>query len=122
MKVTFYNIRLTLATLLALACLAACTPEMNWREMPAAEGALRVAFPARPTEAVRELPAGEHALAFHLMAAKAGDGVFAVGHARLPPGLDETQRASLQQALEASLARNLQADDMRRRSVSVRPL
>lgn len=121
MNVTFYYIRLALAALL-LACLASCTPEMNWRELPAADGALRVAFPARPTEAVRELPAGQHALTFHLTAAKAGEGVFAVGHARLPPGLDEARRAALREALETSLARNLQAGEVQRRSVSLRPL
>lgn len=109
------------AVLLLLACLmAACTPTYNWREMPAADGAVQVAFPARPQTQTRELPVGDTRLPFTLTAATVGDAVFAVGHLVLPEGADAATRERYRQALEDSLARNLQATETARRDVQIR--
>lgn len=105
-----------------LALLAACTPEHNWREMPAADGAVRVAFPSRPHAETRELPIAGESVPFTLMASVVGNTVFAVGHLDLPPHVAGTtaEQAKYRQVLEDSLARNLQAKDMERRTVQVR--
>ncbi|GAA5232827.1 hypothetical protein GCM10025795_11300 [Verticiella sediminum] len=111
--------RLAWLALAALA-LAACTPTYNWREMPVADGALRVAFPGKPDTQTRELPLGEHPMTFQLTAAEAGGAVYAVGHGRMPAGMAPDQRAALREALEQSLSANLQAARTERRTAVVR--
>lgn len=105
-----------------LTLLAACTPEHNWREMPAAEGSVRVAFPSRPQSETRELPLAGETVPFTLMASVVGNTVFAVGHLDLPPGVADTEleQTRYKQVLEDSLTRNLQASGMERRNVQVR--
>lgn len=111
-----------LGAAILLTLLAACTPEHNWREMPAADGAVRVAFPSRPQSETRDLPLGGESVPFTLTASVVGNTVFAVGHLDLPPGTADTaaEQARYKQVLEDSLARNLQASGMERRNVQVR--
>lgn len=111
---------LAAAALLAAGLASACTPTYNWREMPAADGAINVAFPARPKTETRELPMGGHTAPFTLTAASVNDAIFAVGHVVLPPHLDATGREAYRAALEDSLARNLQATARERRDVQIR--
>lgn len=105
-----------------LTLLTACTPEHNWREMPAADGAVRVAFPSRPHSETRDLPLAGESVPFTLTAAMVGNTVFAVGHLDLPATTADTtlEQARYKQVLEDSLARNLQASQVERRSVQVR--
>lgn len=105
-----------------LTLLAACTPEHNWREMPAAGGSVTVAFPSRPQSETRELPLAGQPVPFTLMASMVGNTVFAVGHVDLPESAAGTasEQARYKQVLEDSLARNLQASQVERRSVQVR--
>jgi len=112
----------TLAAAFLLAALTACSPRLDWREMPAADGAVQVAFPARPHSETRELPVAGQPVPFTLTAAAAADAVFAVGYMDLPADVaaDPAQREQYVAAMEDSLARNLQADQTQRRAVQVR--
>ncbi len=100
----------------------ACSPALDWREMTAADGAVRVAFPARPHSQTRSLPVAGVPVPFTLTAATVDGAVFAVGHLDLPEGIasDETQRRQYKQVLEDSLTRNLQAGEAQRRAIQVR--
>lgn len=116
-----FSLRSLLVATLALLLLA-CSPELDWREMPAADGSVRVAFPARPDSETRPLPVAGEALPFTLTTARAAGAVFAVGYLDLPPAVagDDSQRAHFQGVLEESLTHNLQADEIVRRTVEVR--
>ncbi|WP_255032079.1 hypothetical protein [Bordetella genomosp. 1] len=90
------------AGLMALL-LAACSPSYNWRELTVADGRVRAAFPAKVRSETRELPMPGHTLAFTLSSAQVGDGVFAIGHAVLPPDLSAQARRQLGEAAQRSL-------------------
>lgn len=94
--------------LLAAACLAACTPEYNWREMDVADGRARAAFPARVQTEQRAVTLAGRQLTFSLTSAQVGQSVFAVGHAAVPA--DPQVRQILREALVASLYDNMGAE------------
>lgn len=109
----------------ALACLlvlGACSPKLDWRELSAADGVVRVAYPAKANSQTRPLAIAGRELPFTLTAAAVGRAVFAVGHVDLPPEVaqDETTRALYVQALEESLAQNIGADAIERRNIEIR--
>lgn len=96
----------------AWACallLAACTPTYNWREVAIADGAATATFPARVQTDTREIALENQPLRFSLTSARAGDAVFAVGYAPLPPALaaDAAGQRRLAAALIRSLHQNL---------------
>lgn len=111
-----------LLAIVIVTAFTACSPALDWREMPAADGTVRVAFPARPKSETRPLSIAGEPVPFTLTAATVKGAVFAVGYLDLPASLvdDEEKRQQYKQALEDSLARNLQAEDIQRRAVSVR--
>lgn len=111
---------LAASVFLAAGLLGACTPTFNWREMPAADGVVVVAFPARPQTETRTLPVAGGSAAFTLTAAEVDGAIFAVGHIVLPPAIDAADRDRYRAALEDSLARNLNATERTRRDVQIR--
>jgi len=115
------NVYRRVVAILALVVLAACSPRLDWRELSAADGMVRVAFPAKAHSQTRPLDVGGEELPFTLTAATVGRAVFAVGYMDLPPtAQDETTRQRYIQALEDSLAQNLAAERIERRSVEIR--
>jgi len=108
------------ATMLVL--MVACSPSLDWREMSAADGSVRVAFPAKPRSETRPLPVEGRELPFTLTAATVKGAVFAVGYLDLPANVadDTEKREAYRRALEDSLTRNLQAGDVHREQVPVR--
>ncbi|VFR38884.1 hypothetical protein ANT2_4113 [plant metagenome] len=75
-----------MAGLLVLLALAGCSPEYDWRELDAAGGRVRAAFPAKVIDDTRRVTLAGHEIPFTLEAARRGNTVFAVGHIVLPPG------------------------------------
>lgn len=65
--------------MLAVALLAACSPKMDWREMPVADGRARVLFPAKPATFTRETTLNGKGYAMTLTAARIGSAQFAAG-------------------------------------------
>ncbi|ANN80723.1 hypothetical protein BAU07_23345 [Bordetella flabilis] len=96
---------------LCVALATACTPTYNWREIAVADGAVRANFPARVQTDTREIVLAGRSLRFSLTSARVGDGVFAVGHAPLPPELagDVAGQRKLADGMLAALHQNLGA-------------
>jgi hypothetical protein len=96
---------------LCVVLATACTPTYNWREIAVADGAVRANFPARVQTDTREIMLAGRSLRFSLTSARVGDGVFAVGHAPLPPELagDVAGQRKLADGLLAALHQNLGA-------------
>jgi hypothetical protein len=94
---------------LATVCiglLAACSPKLDWREMPFADGRARVLFPAKPVTVTRETNLGGKGYAMTLTAARVGNAQFAAGTIAVAPG-QEPQAA---QAWAKSMLANAQVN------------
>lgn len=100
--------------------LAGCSPTHDWRELSAADGAIRVAFPAKPVSETRPLPVGERMLPFTLMAAEADGAVFAVGHLEVPAMGEGPSSDEIGAALADSLVRRFPEAHVRREPVTIR--
>lgn len=100
---------------LALACsvlfLAGCSPEYNWREMDAADGLARAAFPARMQSETRPLTLADTELTFTLSVATVKNAMFAVGGAPFPADVrsDTAERRAIGEALAHAAYANLGA-------------
>lgn len=97
------NAGCALAGIALLLALAGCSPSYNWRELLLADGRIQAAFPAKVQAETRDLDAQGTSLRFTLSSARVGDGVFAVGHAPLPPGLPARTREQLAEGVQRSL-------------------
>lgn len=73
---------------LATALLAACYPELDWRELQWRDGNFAIMFPARPKEVTREVRLGGAVLELHMVSAEVDDMAFGVAYADLPAGVD----------------------------------
>ena len=71
----------------ALALLAGCYPDLDWRELQWHEGGFAVMFPARPKETTRDITLGGTTLELHMLSAEVNDMAFGVGYADLPAGV-----------------------------------
>ncbi|GAA4341938.1 hypothetical protein GCM10023144_43250 [Pigmentiphaga soli] len=114
--------RLRIAFAWVVLLLAACSPKYDWREMPAADGAVRVAFPSRPQSETRDVDVGGHTLSLTFTVAQIDTSVFAVGHARLPPAVrdDPAEMAKVADGFEEVLRANLQGSQTGRRDVALK--
>jgi hypothetical protein len=77
--------RFALAAVLALA---ACAPELDWREFSSPEGRFAVMLPGRPAQAAREIPLAGAKVPMHMTSVQVSGMAFGVGYADLPPGTD----------------------------------
>jgi len=113
---------LRLFFVLALGLLAACSPKFNWREMPAADGAIRVTFPARPKPDRRDVDIAGHTLPLSFDIAPVDTSIFAVGHVVLPESImaDPAELAKVADAFEEVLRANLRGTLAHRRDVTLR--
>ncbi len=95
----------TLTILATVLALAACSPEFNWRQVQLEHTGLPALLPGKPVTSHRSLDFEQHVLDFYLTTATAGDQIYTVGHALLPPELqqDEAARMRLYQAVQKSL-------------------
>jgi hypothetical protein len=98
-------VRLLLVLAACLASMLACTPRMDWREMPAANGQLVVLFPAKPVSATRTLPLAGQSYALTMTAARVGSAQFAAGHLEAANG----QAESAARAWAAAMLANIDA-------------
>ncbi len=99
----------TAVLVLMLTLLAACSPKFNWREMPAADGAVTVTFPAKPKADQRDVDVAGHKMRLAFSIAQVDSSVFAVGHAQLAPEVlaDPAELAKVADAFEEVLRANL---------------
>lgn len=102
--------------------MAGCSPQFDWRELSAADGVLRIAFPGKPRSETRQLPIAGIELPFTLAAVEAGGSLFAVGYIDLPPEVVKNRDDAQDyiRTLEESLTRNLQGEQTARNQVQIR--
>ncbi|MEI6301091.1 MAG: hypothetical protein WCR74_06570 [Betaproteobacteria bacterium] len=80
------------AAVTALACLtltltlAACYAELDWREVPSAQGRYSITLPAKPQEHTRTLNSSAGEVSMTMASAQAAGWVFGVGYADYPSG------------------------------------
>jgi hypothetical protein len=108
----------------ALMLAAGCTPKFDWREMPAANGAVRVTFPAKPKTATNEVDVAGHTLPLSFTVAEVDNSVFAVGYAKLPDAVlnDPAELAKLADAFEGVLQANLGGTIKTRKEIGLKQL
>jgi len=71
---------------LAALLLAACSPTLNWREVPLAPGTSVALLPCKPDHATRSVPLGGVPTELDVAGCEAGGATFAVMVATLPEG------------------------------------
>jgi hypothetical protein len=95
----------------AALCLAACAPELDWREFVSPEGRYAVMLPGRPAHDAREVPLAGAKVAMHMTAVQMSGMAFGVGYADLPPGTDaERAIAEGRDALVRNIAGRVTAE------------
>ena len=95
----------TLLTALFGCLLMACTPALNWRELPAADGHLRALFPAKPVTVTRQWRLEETTRPMTLTAARIDGAQFAAGYVPV----NGTQGQSIARAWAQAMLANIQA-------------
>jgi hypothetical protein len=98
--------RIAWALFLALAMLlAACYPELDWREVSPAGGGFTVLMPARPEMAQRQIVFGGVALVMSMTSVHREGMAFGAAYADIPP--DYARNAELLAAARDALVRNI---------------
>jgi hypothetical protein len=80
--------------IVAMALLAACYAELDWREVTSPEGRFAVLLPGKPTRDVRTIMLAGAAVKMHMYAVQVAGMAFGVGYADLPQGLDAARAVS----------------------------
>ncbi len=97
--------RLILIPALALL-LAACSPALNWREVPLANGELKALLPCKPDRASRKQNLATHDLDIAMAGCEAGGALYAVSVAELPA---PDRALAVQVQWQANLLENMRA-------------
>ena len=91
----------------ALALLAACSSELDWRELKAADTGFSASLPGRAVEESRPL-AGRAGVTMHQWSARGRHTVFAVGYADFPK-LDERTLEEVRDTLVANIGGRIES-------------
>lgn len=102
---------------LALAALlAACAPELDWRELHWEEGGLKVLLPGKPSKSARAIALGGETVSMQMLQTQMAGMAFGVAYAPLPHG----DRGALLSAARDVLLRNIAGTLTGEREVEVR--
>lgn len=102
---------------LALAALlAACAPELDWRELHWEEGKLKLLLPGQPSQSTRDVVLGGEKVALKMLQTQLAGMAFGVAYAPLPPG----DPGVLLPAARDALLRNIEGRLLTEREVEVR--
>ena len=106
-----FRLCLAVGGLLCIANLAACSPQYNWREWTAEDGAVRAFFPARPQTEQRVVTLAEAELDYRMTVATVNDAMFAVAKAALSAGDrgDPARAVTIARAVGRGVYTSLQA-------------
>jgi hypothetical protein len=105
-----------LATLLAVACLAGCSPKYNWRDYASADATYRVMFPAKPSTFTREIDLDGMKVPMTMTAAEIEGATFAVGTALAP---DAARAQAAVAAMRIALVRNIDGHVTREKNTAL---
>lgn len=93
-----------------LVLLAACYPDLDWREVRSDEGGFSVLLPTKPRIDSQSIPAQGYPLQLHQWSSKARQTAFAIGYADLPrPGSDAL--TVMREALLRNISGKVISDD-----------
>lgn len=95
-----------LASLLAVAALAACSPKFNWRDYNSPEAPFQVMFPDKPAVHTRSVDLDGMKVNMTMTAAEIDGTVFAVGTAEAP---DAAKAEAALAAMKTALVNNIGA-------------
>lgn len=96
------------AVAVAVALLAACSPEFNWREVHAPDGDYRVMLPGKPASMTRDIRLEDLSVPMTMQGARVDESSFTVAVAKLPDGEAGTREIALA-AMRAGMLRNISA-------------
>lgn len=98
------------------AALAACYPELDWRELAWEEGHLKVLLPAKPSKAAREVVLAGEKVPMEMLQSQLSGMAFGVAWSPLPAG----ERKAILDAARDALLRNIDGKLLAEREVAVR--
>ena len=101
-----FPVKASLAGLLAVVALAACSPKFNWRDYTSAEAPFQVMFPDKPSTHTRPVDLNGLKVDMTMTAAEVDGTVFAVGTGEAP---DAMQAEAALAAMKTALVTNLGA-------------
>lgn len=114
-------LRVSLAAIALCAVLPGCSPQYDWRTIQSGEGRYAALYPAKPSQAARDVAIAGRRLPMTMEAARIDDTLFAVGVVTLPeddPALRKDALDAMQKGLLANLGGAL-AEPAQTREVTV---
>lgn len=102
--------------LVLTAFLAACAPELDWRELHWEEGKVKVLLPGKPSKSAREVVLGGEKVMMQMLQTQISGMAFGVAYAPLPPG----DPGALLPAARDALLRNIEGTLVTEREIEVR--
>jgi len=102
--------------LVLTAFLAACAPDLDWRELHWEEGKVKVLLPGRPSKSAREVVLAGEKVMMQMLQTQMSGMAFGVAYAPLPPG----DPGALLPAARDALLRNIEGTLVTEREVEVR--
>lgn len=115
------SLRAGIAAIALCAVLPACSPRYDWRTIQSGEGRYAALYPAKPSQAARDVAIAGRRLPMTMEAARIDDTLFAVGVVTLPdedPALRKEALDAMQKGLLANLGGAL-AEPAQTREVTV---
>lgn len=97
---------------------AACSPDYNWRQAPAADSGAEVLLPARPTEMSRSVELAGHGVEMSMLGARVGEQTYTVAWVDLPDATPQTREEVLA-AMSEGMLRNIEAGEVERTELEV---
>ena len=98
--------RYALLLMMSLLALTACSPSLNWREVRASQGELKVMLPCKPDQGSRKQTLAGLELEVHMSGCEAGGALFAVSSVSL---YDPTRALAVQLQWQAAMLENMRA-------------
>ena len=109
--------RLASAILASLGLLlAACSAELDWRELHWEDGKLKLMLPGKPSKSARDVVLGGEKVGMQMLQTQMSGMAFGIAYAPLPPG----DPAALLTGARDALLRNIEGKLVAEREVEVR--
>ncbi len=103
-RLPFFSVATGLSAILLAVTLAACSPELNWREVRGTDAPYVVLLPAKPTSFARQVDLGGIRVEMSMTAAEVNEVSFALATAKVE---DANQRRAALAAMQAAMLRNI---------------
>jgi hypothetical protein len=105
------------AALSITLALCACSPSLNWREVPDQDAGYSVLFPAKPSTATRSVNLDGLKVELRMSAAEVDTMNFAVASARIA---DPTQRDQALEAMQTAMLKNIASSQFSKKPIRLK--